>query len=1065
MLLACPAALAQEAQPREAPPQPAHDCTAAPLTDVQVSRCTLDRCRDPQFQAALVTLADLPRESAPAPSDLERARQRLLDTGLFTAVRLDCLGTALALDLEGKTLVRRVSVEGNRNLYESDILKRTYIKAGQYLDEVRPGAEVFRSQQRAIEALYTREGFEGTRVQVVPETLPGNEVEVHLRITPGRRSTLTSVQLALEQPEEGAGCPRFATKELEREAGLRAGDVYREKDARKARRTLMSYLWARGVVSPHVALAVDRDSGALKAEVRFQHCYALQFWSARRDPLQPYAPDDPDDYLPYLTFKDGGSFDWEEAEITRGKLVDMLRSLGYVEAAVSMQHRTRPRANTGAAGQAGGGPIGPPGGAAVLGQIDFFIDRGPRFKIEAIQFHGNRHFSGGELREGLEVEEYSLFSQGGFLLVDQVFSDLGRIAERYRADGYYAFAFPGALGQEERRVERRSEAGREWWAWTQGELAFQVERPPGSDAVTLHVLVEEGPAAVLEEVAIAGSSTDLTRKLRKVLALNAGGPWSDRAFQKLQSDLKRFYSARGYSLMSWTATCSAQEPEVPEGSCDPVRLMARRITLRLAIEEGTKARVTEVVVLGNLRTSEGFIRSHLPRAGQPYDVQSLDEGANDLRNSGIFSSVHVKAVGPEESPPSHSVALVAFVEETTSRFVDLAVGFETINRPEESAPPFVTTLIQNSVSVADVPVTGSEHPFLGGLPDLLITTEASFTDRNFLGRARELFLPVKYGFSMTSPFRYASFQPTYTDPYFTRARLLFRAMPFVVYDRATESIDKFLFGLNLSVSKSLARSLYGTLSYEISEITYRLPPYTDAFSPLSLQNKVSPRLTLNRLDNPVNPTAGSFVSASTSYLNAFVSTAGGSSGFNNYVKWELLAKLFVPVRSWFVIGSMGRYADSHSFEGQDLPDTERYLLGGSKGLRGYVDDGVHQYTLTGAPKVRLKSDGTYELLPGGDMIVQGSEELRVPVWRAAGLWVGGFFDWGGLAETWADLHLKSIRTSAGLGIRWLLGGQVPLRVDYGFKLDRRCEAIDPESRQCVRQESLGALHFGLLYTF
>ncbi len=237
------------------------------------------------------------------------------------------------------------------------------------------------------------------------------------------------------------------------------------------------------------------------------------------------------------------------------------------------------------------------------------------------------------------------------------------------------------------------------------------------------------------------------------------------------------------------------------------------------------------------------------------------------------------------------------------------------------------------------------------------------------------------------------------------------------------------------------------------------------WSALALQNKVNLKASINRLDNPVNPTRGSFLGFGTSYLNAFQNDA-----FRNFVKWDIQGKAFFSVRRLFIVGSIVRYADSRTIGGGALPVYERYKLGGSKGLRGYVDDSVVPYESSGEPKVDVSQadDGSlvYSMPLGGDVMVQGTEELRFPLWRSVGLWGAAFFDWGALAERIGELYPASIRASTGLGIRWLLGGQIPLRLDYGYKLDRRCQEVDSADRDiCLRQEDRGALHFGFLYTF
>jgi outer membrane protein insertion porin family len=78
-------------------------------------------------------------------------------------------------------------------------------------------------------------------------------------------------------------------------------------------------------------------------------------------------------------------------------------------------------------------------------------------------------------------------------------------------------------------------------------------------------------------------------------------------------------------------------------------------------------------------------------------------------------------------------------------------------------------------------------------------------------------------------------------------------------------------------------------------------------------------------------------------------------------------------------------------------------------------------------------------------------ELRVPVWRDFGAVL--FVDGGNVFRRVTEMTLGELRGSVGFGLRYVspIG---PIRVDLGFKLDRR-----PEER------SLTALHFSLGQAF
>ena len=281
--------------------------------------------------------------------------------------------------------------------------------------------------------------------------------------------------------------------------------------------------------------------------------------------------------------------------------------------------------------------------------------------------------------------------------------------------------------------------------------------------------------------------------------------------------------------------------------------------------------------------------------------------------------------------------------------------------------------------------------------------------------------------------------------------------PFIIYDRAFQALDVFEYGAESEVSHQVTTNLIAAIQYELSRITVREPD--EEFGPFSLQNKVRPQFVLDYLDSPIHPMEGKYAAISVAYINAL--ELGEAL---NFIKTDFRYKTFSNFRRTLILGLMFRLGFSHSFEGERLPDNERFVLGGNKGVRGYDDDGIVQYKSDGSIRTEENSEGEWKRVFGGDVLATGTLELRFPIIRATGLWGSTFYDVGALSEGIAGLRPTSFRQSAGFGLRYLIGSAIPVRLDYGIKLDRRCAEID-SSGQCFRNESFGNLHFGVLYTF
>ena len=72
---------------------------------------------------------------------------------------------------------------------------------------------------------------------------------------------------------------------------------------------------------------------------------------------------------------------------------------------------------------------------------------------------------------------------------------------------------------------------------------------------------------------------------------------------------------------------------------------------------------------------------------------------------------------------------------------------------------------------------------------------------------------------------------------------------------------------------------------------------------------------------------------------------------------------------------------------------------------------------------------------GGHAMILGSLETRFPTFVMDDFWLAVFSDFGAIAPDWEDMELSRFRLSVGAGLRWLVSGQIPLRLDIAYPLD------------------------------
>jgi outer membrane protein assembly factor BamA len=1044
----------------------------------------MPQCQDPEFVAGLLELADL-RPGNPTDSEQVAAgEKRLRRLGLFRDVRIACTPTAGAVDVgvavAPATRLRHVEVEGNEHFYGTAVMDRLTIQPGDVLEPGDPEtAELLDRVRDTVRRMYRDDGYNGTTVTA--EVLPGghpdrgppespNEVDLVIRIVEGERLKIESLDLSLKParetpaPPRGAeACPDVRVRDLREFADVALGQSYTERTIPDAVRRLTRALRGIGFTHVRVNAAFDPATRRLELAATYDACYLLRFFvrdaeAPGRLGFEPFADPALIDALP---FGDSGVFDLTEASIAREEVRTFFENRGHLLADVVLDHRTRD------SGEAPGpGYQGRPWAAGVAGILSYYVTRNAHVEIRGIRFRGNDTIPDESLLAVMSTKPYDFFGDPGVVIPDQVVYDLDRIEKLYRDEGFAEVRFAGTrLGAGRVRVTSQDGPDTVYTYHVGDRRVFQVRRPPLTEGVYLEIGIEEGPRRTLGEVSVRGSAALTPEEAAATAGLEAGGPFSPTRVREAASALVRRLSSLGFLSVAVKVTCRGHDPEVERERCDPDTVASRIVDVDVEVSDGLRTHVGAVFVAGTRRTADSVIAREFPKPGEPYDVEEMAASIRRLKDLGIFSSVQITTVGADEKPPHGSVGVVVNCREARSRFLDIAGGVETLNRSLD-LPAAVASPLATTISLTDRSTTSFGRVLGLQIPDILVTAEVRYTDQNFLGRAKRLYLPFKYGLSATAWDRYASFTPTYVDPRFFARGLTFRFTPFAIYDRATTRLDLIQFGTELAVSKELVERLFGSLSVEVAGVTSRDSEVASDYSPFRLETKVVPSLTYDRLDNPINPQKGGFLQASLSYINAITRDGGA----NNYLKWEISGKLFWSVRNIVTFGVMARYGASMSFGGQTmLPDEERFTLGGNRGVRGFSNDAIAQYNADGslrlAPVVNEQGVVVKRKPYGGDIVLNATAEARFVLLRKINLYGAVFYDVGALAERVVDLNVGSVRSSVGFGLRLLLGGTIPIRLDYGVILDRRCKDADPLTGACVQREEVGNIHFGILYTF
>ena len=395
----------------------------------------------------------------------------------------------------------------------------------------------------------------------------------------------------------------------------------------------------------------------------------------------------------------------------------------------------------------------------------------------------------------------------------------------------------------------------------------------------------------------------------------------------------------------------------------------RRFAVAFDIQEGMRSYVDDVVILGNERTRRSVIENRVRlKPNEPLSLGKMLQTQQALHNLGVFDLVRVGPQNPESVAPFQNV--VVRVQETKQLTLRYGLGYQERDR------------VRGTVELSDLNIFGT-----GQRADLRLRGSR-------IEQAAAL---------------------TFQQP---QIRLL------PVNSYFTVSLRK-----KKEVSFDVTR---GNLSYQYS---HPFGGHTWALFRYGYDNvrvTASDIPSLDREDQPRNLSTFSCI-----YINdTRDSYLDPEKGFFTSTDISLTTKL-LGERSYFVVYTQNGYYRkltrsllfaaglkiglAHSLDRiPDLPISERFFAGGASSLRGFETDRAGPlFPGTDKPE-------------GGNAVVVGNAEIRIPLWRAFHL--AGFYDTGNVFSRISDIRPADFSHAAGIGFR-IKTPFGPLRADYGLNLN------------------------------
>jgi outer membrane protein insertion porin family/translocation and assembly module TamA len=573
----------------------------------------------------------------------------------------------------------------------------------------------------------------------------------------------------------------------------------------------------------------------------------------------------------------------------------------------------------------------------------------------------------------------------------------------------------------------------------------------GSNQVRVTLDVREGPPTRVTEETVADSGGVLTpREIARELRPKEGQPINLLALDSSVIRLRNVLFERGYADATIVPTVTVDD------STDAA-------LVRLDVDPRKRNTITEVRIEGNQRVTEETIRnSLLVEPGDLFRRSEIGRSQRALYESNLFRRAVIDtAPGGTDS----TKALVVRVQEGPLREARLRAGFTTADFFQADAL-FTHNYWLGGARRLDLSAT------VGNLLAQQLTRSRVFVDISDMVEDGDLGRYYAPTYQASADVRQRWFQ----SPRNTIGAGIFthrRSSPGVFVDRG--------YGANATITRELLERtpLSATYRFEIARVqagdVYFCVNYGVCDDPtidaLRGQQRLSPlafTLSMDRTDAPFSPTRGILARAEAEHASAYT-----TSDFRyNRAFADVAMYRQVPFRNAVAAGhvragwvsalaSTGQAVGAVGGEADILHPRKRFYAGGAQSVRGFGENQLGPRVLTVSPRALeaagcdvssvaglracdlsfrenpngegvLLSDNAFQSRPlGGTTLLEGSIELRVPVW---GPIVGALFLDGAIL---GESSLRGITKGTGaitpgFGVRYL-SPVGPIRVDLGIR--------------------------------
>jgi len=401
------------------------------------------------------------------------------------------------------------------------------------------------------------------------------------------------------------------------------------------------------------------------------------------------------------------------------------------------------------------------------------------------------------------------------------------------------------------------------------------------------------------------------------------------------------------------------------------------VDITYQIAKRKKVRFERINISGNTVTRDKVIRRELMVVeGDIFNGMALKRSEGNLNRLGFFENVRIQA---RDGSKDDLMVLNIDVKERSTGSFSFGAGYSSVD---------------NLIGMFQI------------------------SKNNFLGRGQQLSSSIQIGGN------HNQFDIRFSEPWLFD-KPIFGDTRIFKWNREYDDYTKDASGAELTIGtplKWIDFYVKGWIKYsyedaKISDIYYYASNIIQDMSGQSKTSSITLGINRNSTNHHWNPTKGSHNSFSFKY-------AGGIFGGTNYYnKYAIRSTWYFPLSWWehvFMVQGRAGYLEKRS--GGKLPVYEKFFIGGINSVRGFDNDDISPIDPDTGDKI------------GGEKMMIYNMEYRFHLIKDEGIMGLFFFDAGDVLESGDEFEFKSIRMSAGAGIRWY-SPMGPLRLEWGYNLD------------------------------